>query len=380
MPVAMTKTRKAINPTLTGMTLPSSRSNGKAKPRVLPNVTVPCPKKRSAKEIVLPTFQAPTAQHNGNGKAGDAVSPKDHAPSPSLEPEHARACNPLSAVSAMSSRAPQITMLRELQAQRVAAIRFQIRCINAARALARRRLGFRIDLPEKERNAISKAAGELVKKIESGADVSDAIAATVLAMAAGRAPMDARRAAIERNQRELVRGLPGYARGMAIKGFGELGMAIIVGEAGDLASYSNPAKLWKRMGVATPQSYDSVTLAGEPCNKKPKRRRSALYTIGDALVKTNGDDGEYRGLYLARKAMELARTDDNKPKSQGHADYRARRYMEKRLLRNLWRAWRADCGLGGNDAHETFAASARDTCSGGRRPAVAQMVFATGAD
>jgi len=65
------------------------------------------------------------------------------------------------------------------------------------------------------------------------------------------------------------------------------------------------------------------------------KRRSRMWNIGDALIKGNAD-GIYRATYLKRKEYELAR---NPEMPKIHAHRRAQRYMEKRLLRDLWRAW-----------------------------------------
>jgi hypothetical protein len=83
-----------------------------------------------------------------------------------------------------------------------------------------------------------------------------------------------------------------------------------------------------------------------------RQRRSRLWNIGDAIIKAqvrkvlddDGEDagertsiGDYGAAYLARKAYELARDPEMQPIK---AHRRAQRYMEKRLLRNLWGAWR----------------------------------------
>jgi hypothetical protein len=61
-----------------------------------------------------------------------------------------------------------------------------------------------------------------------------------------------------------------------------------------------------------------------------------MWNIGDALIKGNRA-GKYRTFYLRRKEYELQRDPEMKPIK---AHRRAQRYMEKRLLRDLWRAWR----------------------------------------
>lgn len=48
------------------------------------------------------------------------------------------------------------------------------------------------------------------------------------------------------------------------------------------------------------------------------------------------ESGPLRLLYDERKAYEAGRVE-----TPAHAHNRAKRYIEKRLIRDLWRAWRA---------------------------------------
>jgi hypothetical protein len=92
------------------------------------------------------------------------------------------------------------------------------------------------------------------------------------------------------------------------------------------------------------------------------QRRSIMWNIGACLIKAQvrsakdeaGEKiastaiGPYGQIYLDRKALEAART-----QSAAHAHNRAQRYMEKRLLRDMWKAWRAldgatECEKGGH--------------------------------
>ena len=140
-------------------------------------------------------------------------------------------------------------------------------------------------------------------------------------------------------------------------GFGLLSLAAIVGEAGDLSNYASVARLWKRMGLAV---FDGQ------CQRKHKDkemaelygyspiRRSVMWVIGDTMIKSQSAivpkpeskvvrlpraAGPYRVLYDERKLYELTKL-TNVAKPNGIAHNRAKRYVEKRLLRNLWRAWR----------------------------------------
>lgn len=162
--------------------------------------------------------------------------------------------------------------------------------------------------------------------------------APFLAAISGFAP---ERAAIEKRLRKLSRSLPVWAWAGSVRGFGDLNLAAVVGEAGDVGSYRGPAALWKRFGLAVMpdgrqrrvSDPDLAALHGYSPG-----RRCVAYLLGDTLVKSNAD-GPYRAAYLARKEYELTR-EDNPPKSQAHAHNRAARYMTKRALRDLWAAWR----------------------------------------
>lgn len=164
-----------------------------------------------------------------------------------------------------------------------------------------------------------------------------------------RTTLEHQRAAVEKQMVAHAKKLPIAGWISATRGFGMLNLAILVGEAGDLSNYSTPAKLWKRMGLApfngrAPATWrvkggasaDDWTAMGY----NPKRR-SAMWNIGQCVIKAQSasDDraaGEYRALYDQRKAYELERIE-----SKAHANNRALRYVEKRILLNTWRAWRA---------------------------------------
>lgn len=142
-----------------------------------------------------------------------------------------------------------------------------------------------------------------------------------------------------------------------IAGCGSLTLGQIIGDAGDLSKYAGPAKLWKRMGLALiggerqRKCRDKDLAAAHGYNP---RRRALMFIVGDNLIKLN--KGEYRAIYDAekRRQIEKAHAEGLKvapaakiPKgrtaeyrSEKHIHLRAKRYMEKRLLRNLWRAWR----------------------------------------
>lgn len=159
-------------------------------------------------------------------------------------------------------------------------------------------------------------------------------------------PLETARQVIHKQTNEYTRRLEKLAKQLpvwpwveSVRGFGALGLAQIVGECGNLSDYDGPAKVWKRMGVAVIEGERQRRVSGADAltHGYVARRRSILYNIGESLLKGNRD-GAYRTLYLERKPIEREKLGPEAP--QAHVHNRARRYMEKRLLRDLWRAWR----------------------------------------
>lgn len=150
----------------------------------------------------------------------------------------------------------------------------------------------------------------------------------------GRNGIEKARLQVEKRLLVLAKKLPVAPWVEGTRGVGMLSLAGIVGESGDLGSYGNPAKLWKRMGLAV--------IGGERQRKKEgaaalehgynPARRSLMWTIGDCIIRAGGP---LKDLYDQRKEHELPRV-----ATKMHAHNRAKRYIEKRLLRDLWRAWR----------------------------------------
>lgn len=192
----------------------------------------------------------------------------------------------------------------------------------------------------------------------------DVIEAAVLA----RRPWDQIEAVATKEMEALGAQLPAWdAWAKDIRGLSPRGLSVIVGEAGNLSIYATHSKLWKRMGLAVMGRGDGLndhrqgapgpgaTNADWIAEGYSAKRRSKIFVIGDVLIKTQGP---YREVYLARKAYEVARAQElglevapsakipakrkHEFRSEGHIHRRAQRYMEKRLLRDLWRAWRAE--------------------------------------
>lgn len=151
-----------------------------------------------------------------------------------------------------------------------------------------------------------------------------------------------------------------------VRGFGLLGLAMIVGETGlkhcdaktpaGNGNYPTVSKLWKRLGLAVINGECQQRKSGADAldHGYSPSRRSVMWTIGDAMVKGGA---HYRDVYLTRKAYEQdkahragltvapaayikKRKHPERYMSEGHVHRRAQRYMEKMLIKDLWVAWR----------------------------------------
>ncbi len=251
-------------------------------------------------------------------------------------------------------------------------------------AFLRQDLGWSLSKPVAERNAIKaiasaimdageahvKAMRKMARDVEKRKNLSVVpeipeilrdYAHIVLPQIEMRGRTDELEAGATKAMEHLAKQLPVASWVEGIHGVGLKGLAIIIGEAGDLSNYANPGKLWKRMGVAVIDGkrqgglLKTAAKADWEAHGYNRVRRSRLFTIGDSMLKQA--KCPYRPLYLDRKAYEAARAEADglivapaakipkgkqaEYRSLGHIDKRARRYVEKRLLKDLWRAWRA---------------------------------------
>jgi len=242
-----------------------------------------------------------------------------------------------------------LLQIRELHLRREMAVRMKVRIENAVGATARRLMGWKRDLPEAEGKRIRTKAASLIGLLMKGeepaeGDLQLALALSPLIDAARESlpPWKRLAKANERDMCKLASKLPAASFVAEVRGFGMVQFAQILGETGDLANYANPAKLWKRMGLAVmPDGKPQRRIAGDAdaavaAGYSPTRRK-IMFLVSDTLIK--GNRGEFYALYTARKTMELERLPADAKGRRLHADRRARRFIAKRLLRNLWRAW-----------------------------------------
>lgn len=188
----------------------------------------------------------------------------------------------------------------------------------------------------KHANTSDLSSGEVHSSNDTQSRVDDAAFFATLPLREAREVIKPQRRKLERQMVKLAKHLPAYAFVESVNGFGAMGFAQIVGEAGDLSNYANPGKLWKRMGLAVINGKSQRRVAGAEALEHGYSpiRRSIMYCIGDSMIKKQN---AYRELYLARKVTEAEKMPDG---TKMHHHRRAQRYMEKRLLKDLWKFWR----------------------------------------
>lgn len=256
----------------------------------------------------------------------------------------------LSSAAALSAT---IAEIRTLHRQRMFAQDQRKRADLALGALLRLHLGWQRDLPKADGERIRKRAADLMrlgeqdlkdKPVPDDPDYIELREVILMALTA-KLPFATLEKNLSARLEALARGLPVWAWAEGVRGFGAGSLAVIVGEAGDLSAYPSKSHLWKRCGLAVLDGVRQGGLsAGAPAaawiaHGYSPRRRSRIWTIGDCLIKSNGD-GPYRRLYLERKEIEKARAAEGEEEIRPIvAHRRAQRYMEKKFLSHLRAAW-----------------------------------------
>jgi hypothetical protein len=227
-----------------------------------------------------------------------------------------------------------------------AVIDMQIALNNRIGALARQMLGPSCaDLADTK-----KRAAAMLKAITKGKPTDECryvvafVSTMVQAQSTTMKALDEQRKTLEKHICKIIEDSPVWKQWAEPKrGVGSLTLAKIIGETGDLKTYSNPAKVWKRMGLAVcggtrqGNAGKGATAADWEARGYSPRRRSLMWNFGDCQIKSRG---AYRDLYDARKAEQNEVTMPDKYKNKMHAHLSAQRYMEKRFLKELWGAWK----------------------------------------
>jgi len=268
--------------------------------------------------------------------------------------------------------------LQSLQRQRVWHKKSAQMMTNRLQATIAGTLGYCSTLGETDRKALFSKAATLIKLVVAGEKASPH-RGIILTCQSSIDPYLEMKRALEKRMLKLVKQLPvaSWVEEPEQRGFGLPMLAIVVGEAGDLNNYANPAKLWRRFGCA-PWEKDGIRRMGEAWRKQLKpykglklhaaeweefgyspRRRSIAHNIGDALLK--GNTGPYRDRYdevkqgarekhpewfACEKCNSTGKVKGKKcPNCKGkseltmHAHKHAMLLMTKLLLKNLWIEW-----------------------------------------
>lgn len=292
----------------------------------------------------------------GNGGARRAAPKGQNASAPRSPEGEAGHCRTADEAIGQKPASPALLalldQLAELQLRRKFYISLTNKQVNAIRALTRRALGWRAD--DEGREKINARAARIVASALSGKAQKPedeaayaALAADLAVCAAVLQPLAEARAEVEKDMRRAARKLPAYAFAKSVHGLGDLGLAVLVGEAGDLASYPKKGHLWKRLGLAPMHgqalstwrrtgglSADDWTAAGY----SPRRRAEVYAVISEPLFRAQSvADGPYRAIYDRRRAASEAAHPDW---SKLHSHMDALRVMTKSLLRDLRNEWR----------------------------------------
>lgn len=217
-------------------------------------------------------------------------------------------------------------------------------------------VGYNTFLPEKQRAAAMKVGNKLLADLKAGNPEAAIVfdSAGYLLNVITQSGFDKQKHIIEKKMAASVASLDIELFIADVRGFSSTQLANIIGEAGDLANYATVSRLWKRMGMAV---IDGVRQSKQSDKGKAldhgynPSRRSAMWNIGETIIKAQvrshkDEDGEKTGesyslgylgqVYLDRKADYASRHPE---KTKAHIHNDAKRYMEKRLLKMLWKAW-----------------------------------------
>lgn len=240
--------------------------------------------------------------------------------------------------------------LQELQRRKVATLKSRLMLDNQLAAIVSTEMGYHAGQDEAERKAHRAKAVELIEAIDKRnvptelQVVADRVSGLVTNSLIARDGFDLFLKGIEKEMCVLAAALSTAQWINGIRGVGLKSLATIVGEAGDLSNYANPAKLWKRLGLAPfngkmPSTWrfgKEGSLTSEQWSELgySPRRRSVMYVIGECIVKQN--DGAYRARYDEAKTKAAESHPDW---SKGRCHNHGMLLATKRLVLDLWKQW-----------------------------------------
>ncbi len=313
---------------------------------------------------------SPKSRAGLSTSAGKAVSPVPVSASP-IDGGEEGLCNGAEKAKGVLPASPSVDQLAELQVRRKFYIGAVNKQTNAVKALVRRALGWRYDEEEGDRDKVNGRAARIVAAALAGkeqktedAAVFGALAADLAVVASAIEPMQKARHEVELEMKRQARKLPIFPWAKDVKGLGELGLAVIVAEAGDLAKYPKKGHLWKRLGLAPHEGKAYSTwrtkggLSAEQWTEagySPRRRAEVYAVISEPLFRAQSVvAGPYRAIYdRRREATAVAHPDWTK----AHSHMDGLRVMTKYLIRDLWVAWRRVGQVAPSEANQALPAA-----------------------
>lgn len=302
------------------------------------------PKKRAINQVPeMATGDVPASSPSKRGKATPHLPEKAMSDVPSPAPIAGPAIVRLPKGHGWHADPASIQTLRELHRKRQDFHRSEKSLTLQVKAICRR-------LCDGDKDEAGKLYTAMMKGAE---DASAAMARDwTEPFIQARSILEGNRKQVEKDMAKVAKTLPVAEWVEGVKGFGIGSLAAVIGEAGDLSNYPTHSHLWKRLGLAVIDGGRQRLVPGADAlvHGYSPSRRSVVWNIGQCVFKSQSqrvdketgevkvEAGEYRKLYDARKEYEMGRVE-----TKGHAHNRATRYMEKKLMRDLWKAWRA-CG------------------------------------
>ncbi len=260
-----------------------------------------------------------------------------------------------------------VATMIDLQVKRKWTIKLANKLKNSTRALARRYCGFRWDESEEERGKVNKRAAGIVdralaekEQLDADVEISAVMAEELDLLAQTLALYERRRDTIESEMKKLAKQLPIHAWAKGVAGLGEIGLAVAVGEAGDIARFPNVRHLWRRLGLAPFEKNGEARAMSQwhgnqldadewiQCGYSGKRRAEIYACVGESLAKHQlgaakkaGTDfsiakGPYGHVYVERRNRCILAHPDW---SRGHLHGDAMRVMTKAVMKDLWSEW-----------------------------------------
>lgn len=260
-------------------------------------------------------------------------------------------------------------IIKDLQVFRKFVIKMEVRIVNTTTALAARMCGYNANDEASREKLWSRAQRivrrELAGKEHDGEDVRvvAAIKSELVMAKLALEPILKRRAEIEAEMVEKAKALPLERFVSATAGFSWIALAVIVGEAGNLANYSTIRKLWRRLGYGMASGHESQAYSTwrkmgglsakdwEQAGYSPQRL-GQIYGVVTVPLMMHKKKNKYGAVYDARRAQTFIThpewyvdkdgnqklNKDGEPRS-AHAKMDAERIATKALLADLRTEW-----------------------------------------